>query len=489
MSRPETGEKVSAEVGDAAAGSGGIAAHGPEADIAGAPESDDRDSGEGEAAAGVDGDVTDEDGELGIVIPETRPGEVDPVRIAEALHRMSKVNLDYQRRRLEEGRGIEAFENDPEMMASVGREEEALGALDPVTGERRPPHRVDTGKMYGLIWWEAASANLPVSYAEAVRMAREAKAVVEGAGRGDIEEVVLDPEDDVEAWEDEPPGASAELPAAGSADREAGVSKDDDVGDVGDDAVPADAAESGSQIDGEEAGSEEGATPGNDTAESGGKNETGVGGEAAAGPKDGQPDRRVIAEVRQAVETLAEGMTETVREEVALRMDGVTQANREGSDMMLQVLTEGVKGLKALIPVFEKGEVAALATSVGSLRESVGELHEKLPSVRDGDMPKLIAVLEEFSENLDTHARDFNWAREMDRNKGRWRHWLAGAVAAPLLVAVGLFGQHHLGVVPDGTNGWKSLVWERHGIDVAKCMQQASGSGQLVNCPLRVRPR
>ena len=207
------------------------------------------------------------------------------------------------------------------------------------------------------------------------------------------------------------------------------------------------------------------------------------------GPEEGQPDRQAIAEVRRAVEDLAEGMTETVREEIASRMDGVSQANREGSEMMLQVLTDGVKGLKALIPVFEKGEVAALATSVGSLRESVGELREKLPSVKEGDVPKLIAVLEEFSEKLSTHARDFNWAREMDRNKGRWRHWLAGAVAAPLLVAVGLFGQHHLAVVPDGTHGWKGLVWERHGIDVAKCMQQAAGSGQLVHCPLRVRPR
>ena len=489
MSRPETGEAVSAEVTDAAAGSGGIAAHGPEADIAGAPESGDRDSGEGEAAAGEAGEVTDEDRELGFVVPETRPGVVDPVRIAEALHRMSKVNLDYQRRRLEEGRGIEAFENDPEMMASVGREEEALGALDPVTGERRPPHRVDTGKMYGLIWWEAASANLPVSYAEAVGMAREAKAAVESAGRDGFEEMVLDPEDDIEAGEDEPPEASAQTARTGSADGEAGVSKDDHVGHVGDDAVPADAAESGSQVDGEEAGSEEAAPSGDDTAESAPENETGVGGEAAPGPEEGQPDRQAIAEVRRAVDALAEGMKETVREEIALRLDGVTQANREGSEMMLQVLTEGVKGLKALIPVFEKGEVAALATSVGSLRESVGELREELPSVKEGDVPKLIAVLEEFSETLNAHVRDFNWAREMQKDSGRWRRRLVGVVAVPLLVAVGLVGQHHLEVVPDGTKGWKSLVWERHGIDVAKCMQQASGTGQLVNCPLRVRPR
>lgn len=304
-----------------------------------------------------------------------------------------------------------------------------------------------------------------------------------------MEEVGLDPDDDGEAGEDKPLEASAELAAAGSTDGEAGASKAGDVGDGGGEAVAASEAEEGSQVHGEKARSEEVAPPGDDAAKSAAENETGVSGEPAARPKEGQPDRQAFAEVRRAVEDLAEGMTETVREEIALRLDGVSQANREGSEMMLQVLTDGVKGLKALIPVFEKGEVAALATSVGSLRESVGELREKLPSVKEGDVPKLIAVLEEFSDKLHTHARDFNWAREMGRDRGSWRAWLAGAVAAPLLVAVGLVGQHHLEVVPDGTKGWKGLVWERHGMDVAKCMQQASGSGKLVNCPLRVRPR
>lgn len=320
-------------------------------------------------------------------------------------------------------------------------------------------------------------------------MAREAKAAVEGAGLGGFEEVGLDPEGDVEAGEDEPPEAWANPAAAGSVGGETGVSNGDDVGDGGREAVAAGEAEDGSQLDGEEARSEEVAPPGDDATKSAAENETGVGGEATAGPKEGQPDRQATAEVRRAVEDLAEGMTETVREEIALRLDGVSQANREGSEMMLQVLTDGVKGLKALIPVFEKGEVASLATSVGSLRETVGELREKLPSVKEGDVPKLIAVVEEFSERLNRHVRDFNWAREMGRDRGRWRRWLVGAVAAPLLVAAGLFGQHHLAVVPDGTNGWKSLVWERHGIDVAKCMRQAGDAGKVVYCPLKVLPK
>ena len=84
--------------------------------------------------------------------------------------------------------------------------------------------------MYGAIWWKTASATLPVSYAEAVRMAEVAKAVVEGAGYGGFEEVVLDPEDDIQAGEDEPSEASAEPARTGSANGEAGASKGGDAG-------------------------------------------------------------------------------------------------------------------------------------------------------------------------------------------------------------------------------------------------------------------
>ena len=110
---------------------------------------------------------------------------------------------------------------------------------------------------------------------------------------GEVEGVV---DADIEAGEDEPPEASAEILAAGSAGGETGVSNGDDLGDGGREAVAAGKAEDDSQVDGEEAGSEETARAGDDTAGSGGENETGAGGEAAAGPKEGQPDRQVIAE-------------------------------------------------------------------------------------------------------------------------------------------------------------------------------------------------
>ena len=133
-------------------------------------------------------------------------------------------------------------------------------------------------------------------------MAREAKAVVEGAGRGDIEEVVVDPEDDDEAWEDEPPEASAELAASGSAGGETGVSKGTDVGAGGGETVPADEVEDGSPVDGEKAGSEEAATPDDIAAESGEENETGWrggGGWVEGGTAGPAGDRRGEASGRE----------------------------------------------------------------------------------------------------------------------------------------------------------------------------------------------
>ena len=60
------------------------------------------------------------------------------------------------------------------------------------------------------------------------------------------------------------------------------------------------------------------------------------------------------------------------------------------------------------------------------MRESAASLSEKLPSVKDGDVRKLIAVPEEFSEKLSTHVSDLNRVREMGKDRGRWRRWLPG---------------------------------------------------------------
>ncbi|MDE0174273.1 MAG: hypothetical protein OYH76_24755 [Defluviicoccus sp.] len=444
------------------------------------PERQDETSSEGQSA------------ELGIVVPETRQGEVDPVKIAEALHEMSKVNLDYQRRRLAEGRGIEEFQNDTEIVASIRREEEALGMLDPVTGQRREPHALETPQSFGMIWWGKAFENLPVSYLEAVAMAREARAAAEGVAVGGTAEGAEDPLDDAgdpESEEEEPSDGAAGSGVGDSAVSEAVVAGDAHVGRergaVGARREPEDGATRGE----DETGTVAKAVSETGAGARAGETKAGGGAGVAQASSEAGAYEAAIAEVRGAVEGLAAGMNETVRSEIAMRMDGLAEGNRESSNMMLRALVEGVKGLEALIPVFEKGEVAGLAGSVGGLKESVAELSAKLPAVREGDVPALIAVLKEFSEKLNAHVSDFNWAREMEKEGGRWRHWVGAVVTVPMLVAVGLFGQQQFDIVPDGTNGWKTLVWETHGIEVATCMRRASQSRSLVHCPLRVRPR
>lgn len=460
-------------------------------------ETGDRPSSEGAEESAVGSGIDDEKGpeeqgsegqsaELGIAVPETRQGEVDPVRIAEALHEMSKVNLDYQRRRLAEGRGIEHFERNPEIVASIAREEEALGMQDAVTGRRREPHRIETRQTFAMEWWDDLLRKMAVTYREAVSMSRKA---VEGPVPGGAVEGLEDAPDDggePEAEADDPSGEAAGThgagPADGGADAEGGVDRDRDpsasaVGDGPKESGPgrpdepaATASEKGPGATSDERQTADGADGGGRRPEAGGH-------EAA------------IAEVKRSVEGLAEGMKESVRGEIALRMDALAEENRESGNTMLRTLDERMKGLEALIPAFEKGEVAGLAASARALEKSVAKLSGKLPAVRKGDVPKLIGTLEDFSERLNTHASDFNWAREMEKDRGAWRRWAAAGVAVPVLVAAGLFGQQQFDVVPDGTNGWKTLVWETHGIEVAKCMRQAARSGNPVNCPLRIGPR
>ena len=424
----------------------------------------------------------------GIVVPEIRPGEVDPVKLAEAMATISKVNLHYLRRRLAQSRPVEDYLKDPDIRASVEREEEAVGMLSSVTGQRMEPHRLDTPEKFTPKGWERTSEELPVNYAEArsgAREAKEAAGVAAPGGEGRGPEDPADDVDEVDQGDDDPRDRSTEADGPGSADGEA------DTGDGADGGQDSGAV--GATGEPEEGGSGSPDEPGT-AAKTGpeaeaGERETGAGESEGRRPPAAGVSDSAIADLRRAVEGLAQGMNETVRAEIASRMDAVVEANRASSNQMLSTLDGGMQRLQAMIPVFEKGELAGLAGSAGELQESVAELSGKLPVVGEGDMPKLIQALKNFSENLNQHVSDFNWGREMEKDRGSWRSWAAAAVAVPVLVAVGLFGQHQFEFVPDGTNGWKTLVWETHGIEVVGCIRDAERSRNAVNCPLRVRPR
>lgn len=97
----------------------------------------------------------------------------------------------------------------------------------------------------------------------------------------------------------------------------------------------------------------------------------------------------------------------------------------------------------------------------------------------DGD-----AFLEKFGTAWQGALKDF---RKEWRNTRRWTVPVLAAVLAlmvPVLPVVGAVGQSELGIFAphDDTKGWKQLVWERHGEQVKKCLEEAMGFGEPVFC-------
>ena len=99
------------------------------------------------------------------------------------------------------------------------------------------------------------------------------------------------------------------------------------------------------------------------------------------------------------------------------------------------------------------------------------------------------AFLEKFGAVWQGVLEDFR------KERRRTRRWsvpvLAAALAlmVPALPVMGALGQSELGVFSayDDTNGWKQLVWDRHGKHVAGCLQKALRTREPVKCVLEVQ--
>ena len=97
----------------------------------------------------------------------------------------------------------------------------------------------------------------------------------------------------------------------------------------------------------------------------------------------------------------------------------------------------------------------------------------------DGD-----AFLEKFGAAWQGALENF---RKEWRNTRRWTVPVLAAVLVvmvPVLPVVGAIGQSEFGVFSphDDTKGWKQIVWERHGEQVKKCLEEAMGFGEPVFC-------
>ena len=115
---------------------------------------------------------------------------------------------------------------------------------------------------------------------------------------------------------------------------------------------------------------------------------------------------------------------------------------------------------------------------------------------------KTLGSVEKFSRENDRLLERMGTAGEelldaLREEAGRIRRWAVPSLSAALVAAVlsfpvlGGYAQSELGFFDpyDGTNGWKQLVWERHGEGVKECLLESERAGKVLGCRLRVDGR
>ena len=150
---------------------------------------------------------------------------------------------------------------------------------------------------------------------------------------------------------------------------------------------------------------------------------------------------------------------------------------------------EPAGGEEALVAKLSKVHVAAMSDLLDALGQGIAEVKAVVPRVGGEELAKLSANVKALEELIRIQKSDGERKREV---RGKWWRWpLRGVVAVAVfgLVLGGAAIQSRWSVVDDGTHGWKEIVWERHGMKVAECIDRAAKSGKGVACAVTARVR
>ena len=154
-------------------------------------------------------------------------------------------------------------------------------------------------------------------------------------------------------------------------------------------------------------------------------------------------------------------------------------AGEEGYWAVVQV-GDGVigKGLDAFEASWQVSSVlvAGLKEQTRGLRDEIAGMKELVPNVAGEDVKALARHLESLGEQLRIQRADETRKTELSGRRWKWPLRRLAAVAGVALVLTGALTQARWSVLDDGTNGWKDIVWNRHGIAIAECIKRADGA-------------
>ena len=147
---------------------------------------------------------------------------------------------------------------------------------------------------------------------------------------------------------------------------------------------------------------------------------------------------------------------------------------------------------QALLRNFMEVQSTTVVQWTEAIAREVKELKESVPRFATGDLKLLAAEVGKLAEYLRVEQADETRRREaLEASAGRWTRPLRVAAVAAVVgaFAAGAGLQARWPVLGDGTNGWKDIVWQRHGIAIAECIKRASGRDRGEVCSVSANIR
>lgn len=113
---------------------------------------------------------------------------------------------------------------------------------------------------------------------------------------------------------------------------------------------------------------------------------------------------------------------------------------------------------------------------------------EAAPAGQAGSPASIAAAAAKLEKQIRTRAADFQRWQPVNRIRSRRLTIAAAAFGAPCLLALGLLLQARFAILPapDSTNGWRDLVWNRYGAEIADCVLRARAVGKQSTCEIVV---
>lgn len=125
----------------------------------------------------------------------------------------------------------------------------------------------------------------------------------------------------------------------------------------------------------------------------------------------------------------------------------------------------------------------------GMIDDAVAEIKQSVPDWKSGEVAALVGSVKELGDQLRVRRSDEERRAEVGKRRWKWPlRGLAAAAGVALLVG-GAAIQARWAVLDDPLNQWKEIVWDRHGMMIADCIDRAERRGGDARCRVALEVR